>query len=70
MQNLKTCLEALEGHYHHQAPACPTRVHLWAMLRGIKTPAPTSNQTAAQWLALLPTLTLSAIVWRHEDASA
>jgi hypothetical protein len=70
MQILKLRLEALETRNQLQAPACPKRIHLWALSQGLKTPPPTRDQTAAQWLALLPTTTLLAIIWRHEDASA
>jgi hypothetical protein len=69
MQSLKLRLEALEARDQKQAPACPKRIHLWALSQGFKTPAPTSNQTAAQWLALLLTAMLSFIVWRHKNAS-
>lgn len=69
MQSLKQRLEALEARNLLQAPACPKRIHLWALAQGFKTPAPTSDQTASQWLAFLPTAVLSAIVWRHENAS-
>ena len=66
MQSLKLRLEALEAHNLLQTHACPKRIYLCASSQGFKTPTPASNQTAAQWLALLPTEILSALVWRHE----
>lgn len=67
---LKTRIEALEGYNQNKATACPHRMHLWAMAQSIETHEPTNHQTAAQWLALLSTETVSAIFWGHEHASA
>ncbi len=70
MHGLSRRIKSLEGRYQNQTPACQRTIYQWSMAQGIEMPEPTSNQTAPQWLALLPTETLSAILRRYQNASA